>query len=81
MLILGDDGKLVLRRSQADLNDPERQKREANWRKWLELVQADTDKFRNDSAQNQTPTGGPSAPTGPGRPGGGGPGGGGNPGG
>jgi hypothetical protein len=77
MLILADDGKLFVRRSQVDLNDPERKKREETWRKWLELVQADTDKFRNDAAQNQNPSGAPAGPTGPGRPGGGG----GNPGG
>jgi hypothetical protein len=68
MLILGDDGKLFVRRSQVDLNDPERKKREENWRKWLDIVQADTDKFRNDAVQNQNPGG----PAGPGRPGGGG---------
>ena len=72
MLILGDDGKLFVRRSQVDLNDPERKKREETWRKWLEIVQADTDKFRNDAAQNQNPAGGPTGPAGPGRPGGGG---------
>ena len=59
MLILGDDGKLFVRRSQVDLNDPERKKREETWRKWLEMVQADTDKFRNDAAQNQNPSGAP----------------------
>jgi hypothetical protein len=72
MLVLGDDGKLFMRRSQVDLNDPERKKREETWRKWLEIVQADTDKFRNDAAQNQNPAGGPAGPAGPGRPGGGG---------
>jgi hypothetical protein len=71
MLILADDGKLFVRRSQVDLNDPERKKREETWRKWLDIVQADTDKFRNDAAQ-QNPAGGPAGPAGPGRPGGGG---------
>jgi len=68
MLMISDDGKIVVRRSQLDLADPERQKREENWKKWLDQVAADTDKWRN---ANPT-SGAPGAPGGPILPGGGG---------
>jgi uncharacterized membrane protein YgcG len=77
VLLLTDDGKLIVRRSQADLANVERQKREDTWKKWIAQVQDETNKFRNGS--NVNAPGGPGAPGSPSAPGS--PGGGGNPGG
>jgi len=75
VLLMTDEGKLIVRRSQADLANPERQKREEAWRKWIAQVQEDTNKTRNTGPGNLPAGGLPGSP--PGVPGGAG----GNPGG
>jgi hypothetical protein len=75
VLLMTDEGKLIVRRSQADLANPERQKREEAWRKWIAQVQDDTNKTRNTGPGNMPAGGVPGSP--PGVPGGAG----GNPGG
>src|SRR5207253_6624502 len=68
MLLLSDDGKLTVRRSDSDLKDPERMKREEAWKKWLDQVQADTDRFKNSGTPGNPPGGLPGAPGAPANP-------------
>ncbi len=70
LLLLTDDGRLIVRRSQQDLADSERQKREDSWKRWLDQVLQDTIQFKNQGMIG-TPPGG--APGGGQPPGGGGP--------
>jgi hypothetical protein len=70
VLLLTDDGRLLVRRSQLDLANPERQKREENWKRWLDQVLQDTIQFKNQGTIGAPPGG---APGGGQPPGGGGP--------
>lgn len=66
MLMIGDNGKVTVRRSQLDLADAERQKREDSWKKWLDQVAADTDKWRNANPPTGPGQGGPAGAAMPG---------------
>lgn len=61
VLLMTDDGKLILKRSQSDMADQERQKREEGWKRWLDQVLTDTVQFKLGGATG-TPPGGPGAP-------------------
>jgi hypothetical protein len=45
ILLLDEEGQLQVRRSHRDRLDPDRAKREENWRSWVEQVEKDTDTF------------------------------------
>ena len=51
ILLLDEDGKLQVRSSFADRNDPERTKREEVWKQWIEKTEKDT------TAVDNKPTG------------------------
>jgi hypothetical protein len=75
VLLLTDDGKLIVRRSQEDLADVERKKREETWKKWIGQVQEETNKFKNTGGLGNPGGGFPGGPPGaPGGPPGGSPG-------
>jgi hypothetical protein len=61
MLLLGNDGKLRVIRSDRDLlDDEERRTREKNWKAWLDQVQQDTLANKNNAGgQPGGPPGGP----------------------
>jgi hypothetical protein len=59
VLMLSDDGKLFVRRSQADIADPDRRRREETWKQWLEKIQVDTDQFKNQGLLGNPPGGPP----------------------
>lgn len=65
VLLMTDDGKLIVKRSQADMADQERQKREEGWKRWLDQVMADTVQFKLQGTTGTPPPGG-GGPQGPG---------------